>query len=239
MIAFKFLRPGAIGLYSGFRWPVPRNGHPGEWVLVEPPLVPSIRGIHACRAGELIDWIDDELWRIELAGDLLTYEGLLVASSGRLLERVRAWDEDAATAFAASCVLSVRDHAVRALERFGHSEEAAELAAVEDHRALQRAAVQRLGRGGDTEDALAFLTDVVELSHGGRPDSYARPSGQGRAGDAGRDRRQPRLRRRCGRGRDRGAAGRRSGRVRPQLRGGAGSPARVAARSPRPRHDRP
>ena len=60
MIAWKFLGAARVGLYSGFSWPL------GEWVEVSPPLVPSRRGVHACRVGDLPHWIDDELWTIEL-----------------------------------------------------------------------------------------------------------------------------------------------------------------------------
>ena len=65
MLAYKFLSGGGTGVLSGFRWPV------GEWVTVEGELVPARRGVHACRTGDLARWLDEELWAVELDGELL------------------------------------------------------------------------------------------------------------------------------------------------------------------------
>ena len=98
MTAWKFLGAARLGLYSGFSWPL------GEWVEVSPPLVPSRRGIHACRVGDLPHWIDDELWTIELDGEIVEAERTLVASRGRLAERVPQWNAAAMGEFARACV---------------------------------------------------------------------------------------------------------------------------------------
>ena len=78
MIAYKFLGAGAVGTYSGFAWPV------GEWVDVDLPLVPSRRGVHACRVLDLPYWLDDELWVVELDGEIAEQERMVVAERGRL-----------------------------------------------------------------------------------------------------------------------------------------------------------
>jgi hypothetical protein len=88
VIAYKFLGEGAHGLYSGFAWPV------GEWVEVEPPLVPARRGVHACTAESLPYWLDDELWLTELDGETVERETMVVAERGRLLKQVEGWGPD-------------------------------------------------------------------------------------------------------------------------------------------------
>ncbi len=96
--AYKFLHPGHRGLYSGYTWPV------GEWVDIEGPLVPSRRGIHACRARDLAHWLDDELWIADLDGTILEEERMLVASRGRLVSQVAEWDGAALRELAHACV---------------------------------------------------------------------------------------------------------------------------------------
>jgi hypothetical protein len=149
VIAWKLLQAGSIGLHSGFAWPPPSAGAPGPWVDVAPPLVPSLRGVHAVRTTSLLDWLDDELWEIELAGEIVEADALLVASRGRLRRRVVEWDAAAATAFTAACVVSVRDGASAALDRSGP---------------------------GVAATARAYVADCVSLAGGGRPDGCADPS---------------------------------------------------------------
>ena len=60
MIAYKFLRSGRIGPFSGYRWP-----EPGAWVDASG-TDPCRRGVHACRTADLPWWLADELWEIEL-----------------------------------------------------------------------------------------------------------------------------------------------------------------------------
>ena len=65
MRALKALRAGAVGPFSGFRWPTPGDG-PGQWVAASPS--PCASGVHACLRGQLPLWLHDELWEIELGG---------------------------------------------------------------------------------------------------------------------------------------------------------------------------
>lgn len=97
MLAYKFLAPGGYGLLSGFQWPR------GRWVAVQDPLVPSLRGIHACRVRDLPYWLDEELWAVELGGHVVEGEHALVASRGRLVERVEAWNAESAGEFTDAC----------------------------------------------------------------------------------------------------------------------------------------
>lgn len=96
MIAYKFLAPSAIGVFSGFAWP--RDA----WVEAEGPLETCRRGIHACRPEDLPFWLDAELWEVELDGRIVAEERKLVAERGRLRRRLNAWPALSAE-FAAAC----------------------------------------------------------------------------------------------------------------------------------------
>lgn len=102
MIAYKFLGSDCTGRFSGFAWPLPDGGSPGEWV--ESPLSRCASGVHACRVRDLPFWVDATLWRIELAGTLEEASRKVVASRGRLLKRIEAWDAGAMRDFGLACV---------------------------------------------------------------------------------------------------------------------------------------
>jgi hypothetical protein len=172
VIAFKFLTPGAVGLFSRLAWPVPRNGSPGAWVEVEGPLEVCRNGIHACGPGDLIDWIDAELWRVELGDPVMESEAGFVAARGRLLSRVERWDEGAARALADACVLRARDRAAEALERTGRRAEAGDLRRAEAHDAIAgRARALAPGAPPGLAAQLGFAADAVAMSRGAMPDS--------------------------------------------------------------------
>ncbi len=102
VIAYKFLDEGAVGPFTGFRWPA------GEWVDAGG-VDPCLEGIHACRVRDLPVWLGRELWEIELAGDVLERERKVVAPRGRLTRRIEAWNEAAAHDFGRFCVKRTRE----------------------------------------------------------------------------------------------------------------------------------
>jgi len=87
--AYKFLRAGSVAPFSGFQW------EPGRWVEADA-AVPCEQGVHACRLDDLPFWTNEELWEIELAGEVVVAGRKLVAPRGRLVGRVEAWTEAAA-----------------------------------------------------------------------------------------------------------------------------------------------
>jgi hypothetical protein len=101
VIAYKFLERGGVAPFSGFEWPV------GEWVDAGT-VDPCRRGIHACRVRDLPLWIDDELWELELDGEVVEQERKVIAQRGRLTRRVEAWTPDTALAFARFCARRTR-----------------------------------------------------------------------------------------------------------------------------------
>jgi hypothetical protein len=173
VIAYKFLGAGAIGLFSGFRWPTPGAGRPGPWVAAEGRIVLGSNGIHSCATTSLLDWIDDELWTVELGGEVLETDGVIVARKGRLLGLLEEWDAVMAASFATGCALAARDYAAAALRRAGRAEDSDTIVAMDDPDTLQ-ASVLALAPApeGFTKEAVAFLADAIELLGGGRPDSY-------------------------------------------------------------------
>jgi hypothetical protein len=103
MIAYKFLKLGAVGLVSGFRWPTPTGDSPGAWVEAEVPLRECESGIHVCRAGDLPYWMYDELWAIEIDGETVEGINMLVAPRGRLLYPLTGWTWQGRTTFVEAC----------------------------------------------------------------------------------------------------------------------------------------
>lgn len=123
MIAYKFLRPGRVGPFSHFHWP-----EPGAWVRSGSEVDACARGIHACRIADLPWWLAEELWEVQLEGDVGVADRKLVATHGRLVARVEAWTPDRAREFAQTCAWRTRDLAIDALVRAGHQREATRLA---------------------------------------------------------------------------------------------------------------
>lgn len=102
MIAYKFLGPGHVGVISGFDWPV------GAWVETAGPLEPGRRGVHACRTEDLPFWVADELWTIELDGEVSESDRFVVARRGRLVKQVAGW-RATLREFIEVCVARTRD----------------------------------------------------------------------------------------------------------------------------------
>jgi hypothetical protein len=170
--AYKFLSPGAVGLFSDFTWPPA-----GEWVEAAEPVADCRVGVHALRFEQLLDWIDDELWEVELDGAIAEREGMVVAERGRLVRRIEQWDEAAARSFADACAVRCAGFAAAALRRAGLADEAARLEQAGELPAVQEAAVAALGATSDASvgEVVAFAADLVSLSGGGRPESWSRP----------------------------------------------------------------
>jgi hypothetical protein len=102
VIAYKFLRSGAVAPFTGFQW------QPGAWVDAGEAEA-CRRGIHACRVRDLPVWLGAELWAVELAGDILEQDRKLVATRGRLGRRIDAWNAELAHEFGRFCARRTRE----------------------------------------------------------------------------------------------------------------------------------
>src|SRR5262249_3229698 len=93
--AYKFLRPGGVAPFTSYAWPLPQGEEPGAWVEVET-VEPCRRGVHACTRDDLPYWFQDELWEVELDGEVQRVGHKLAARRGRLVRRVDAWNAERA-----------------------------------------------------------------------------------------------------------------------------------------------
>ncbi len=189
MLAYKFLRTGAVGPFTGFAWPRPTGPTPGPWVHAGGAPSPCRNGIHACQPADLPYWICDELWALELGGAHVDEPYHVVAPSGRLVERIAAWDANAAVAFAHACIWRIRDHAVVALTGVGDVARAAQLGACSRIDELhgvtsatltapsgtKRAAATTPDQTGvtDAADVVGYLADAIMFGAAGRANLVA------------------------------------------------------------------
>jgi hypothetical protein len=109
LLAYKVLADGRSA-FSGTTWPLPAGGRPGGWVSASGSVQPYVSGVHACSVSQLPQWLGDQLYRIELDGEVMRTEAALVALRGRLLAPVRNWDESARMRFSAACAERARRH---------------------------------------------------------------------------------------------------------------------------------
>lgn len=92
-MAYAFTGPAARRPFVGGRWP-----DPGTWA----------GGARASRTEHLPVWIAAELWIVELAGSVHDVGTQVRADRGRLVQRLDAWDGNAALAFAEDCAARIR-----------------------------------------------------------------------------------------------------------------------------------
>jgi hypothetical protein len=168
MIAYKFLRSGRAGPFSGFRWPAP-----GVWVHAEGDIAACRRGIHACRVRDLPWWLADELWQIELDGDVRVDEHKILAAAGRLRSQVDGWTPACAQEYADACAWRAREPAVQALTRAGHASASAELAACATLDDVLRVARQLADSIPDTKISLTIAGDGAVRALTGAPPTSA------------------------------------------------------------------
>jgi hypothetical protein len=107
MRAYKCLRPGRVGPFSDYCWPI------GEWVEADAAML-CMQGVHACRTTDLPYWLTQELWEIELEGQVRQESRKLVADRGRLAQRLEDWNGESAMGFAEDCAARAKDRAERA-----------------------------------------------------------------------------------------------------------------------------
>ena len=99
--AFKFLTADGLGIFSGFAWPLPDDG-PGDWVEADVDGCHS--GIHACRKADVPYWLAPAMYEIELDGRPEVYSVKIVASRGRLIRRIEAWDRATREDYSRMCI---------------------------------------------------------------------------------------------------------------------------------------
>ena len=112
MTTYKFTGAGG-STHNGFRWPLPSADGPGEWVEIGKRARKALttadlcttRVLHATDAAHLLDWLNVEMYEVEIDEG----RGLIVGPDkigfrrGRLVRRIEAWNERNARLFACDC----------------------------------------------------------------------------------------------------------------------------------------
>jgi hypothetical protein len=166
--AFKFLDARGRAIYSGTTWSLPSSHGPGPWMVADATIA-CRAGIHGCRASELAYWLGDELFEIELDGDVTESRHKVVARRGRLVRRVDGY----ASAVRELCSVgawNARDLAVAALEAHGHDPLAArfrDAASLRDLEALQDDVAVAFPPADDVGLACALAADAARYAKDG------------------------------------------------------------------------
>lgn len=167
MHAYAFLTEGGIAPLSGFAWPPPTEGGLGAWVDQRSAPRDVVRG---CGVADLPYWIDDELWRIELAGVVKQRDHVLLAERGRLLRRIEPWVDEVAWAFVSACTARLAERVAAALRSQGNAAAALAIARAADPGELERAVGEAAGTSGSSSELAGYLADAC---------LYARDAGIG------------------------------------------------------------
>ena len=105
------------------------NGEPGGWVTASSWTSVCRDGVYACERRHLPLWIWEELWEMELDGDVEAHDQKLRARRGRLTRRIEPWSAGGAKAFARACAGRAALHASEPLRAAGQPGAAAVLEA--------------------------------------------------------------------------------------------------------------
>ena len=159
---YAFLGAGATSYLTGLRWP-----EPGVWVERED------HAVRACTKDQLPWWLDDELWQVELDGEVRSLGRALTASRARLVHRVEEWTDAAAMELVLACATRVRDVAVTALVAEGRDSEASMLASVDGLREIEDAAGRIAGVHDGGSMLAGLAADVVLYARDARVASRA------------------------------------------------------------------
>ena len=90
---------GACNGGSG-KWP-----RRGTWLEAKGPLAPCQNGLHLCRLGDLVSWLNEEIWEVEPAPgtETIVCNDKVVVRKARLVRQLSGWNEKTARLFAADC----------------------------------------------------------------------------------------------------------------------------------------
>jgi hypothetical protein len=127
MLAYRFLAKGAVGSLNGFAWPTPSGGDPGSWIGASADS--TALGVFAHRVRDLPHWLNDELWEVELRGEVRTFDYQLVAQEARLVRKLPEWDDRVGEAFATACAERLRARAITFFNLHGLASMADEIGA--------------------------------------------------------------------------------------------------------------
>jgi len=112
--AYKFLAARARQPFTRAQWPAP-----GEWVAAGDDVCDMPSGVRVCRPRDLPYWLDDELWALELDGEIIEERYSLVAPRARLVRQVATWTSATVRELTAACAWRARDEIASHLRAAG------------------------------------------------------------------------------------------------------------------------
>jgi hypothetical protein len=90
-IVYKALKEGGISPYQKWKWPLPMEDAPGEWVEVDGPPALCRNGLHGYLKRDAAHREAEFVFEMEVAGETVEDDHKLAATRARLLRRVEAY----------------------------------------------------------------------------------------------------------------------------------------------------
>jgi hypothetical protein len=132
--------------------------------MTAPRLEPCRSGLHLCRPEDLPYWLCEELYAVEVDGDVVPHQSFVLARRARLSERVDAWAQATAAAFCLDCAERVRDLAVEALEAAHRPADAHRLASCDTTEEVRAVAGGILGSGDAVSPLVGYAMDAATFA---------------------------------------------------------------------------
>jgi hypothetical protein len=111
---YKTLDENNKGPYSNFNFtkylPVKNEDGtwtPGKWLPKRKVLDMCAKGYHYTDTVHLIDWLDAQIFEVELAGEVLDSDNKSCCQSIRFVRKIETWDDKSARLFACWCVRQI------------------------------------------------------------------------------------------------------------------------------------
>lgn len=80
---------------------------PFHWYEISGDLIPCQNGFHLCRPEDLLDWLQEEIWKGQVQRGWVYGDGKIVAEKARITWQCLGWNNRTARLFAADCVQNV------------------------------------------------------------------------------------------------------------------------------------
>jgi hypothetical protein len=92
---YKFLTGENKGEYSGFDYSdyLPRRGKPGKWLPKIKELYMCESGYHVCLKKDLQNWLNDDLYVVEIRGGMIDGDDKVAAEQMRFIKKVEGWNK--------------------------------------------------------------------------------------------------------------------------------------------------
>ena len=102
---FKATGFGATPCHGGYgKWHKPHSyRRPGKWMPLIEGIYPCVRGYHICKGEQVLHWLNEELYEVEIKGEQIREDNKIVASEARLVRRITTWNKRTARLFACDC----------------------------------------------------------------------------------------------------------------------------------------